>query len=246
MKSQKVDQTWQSFEVSRGFVRLAMLGAITVALMGASLTFSNLSARASHETFKVSVGAASSGTALSRSKIRIASEYGKLPLSFERNDGQTDSRVKFLSRGKGYTLFLTPTETVLAFSKSAIAEKAGEGAPRKQKTVTNVLRIELAGSNPTPKIEGLEQQAARANYLIGNDPRKWHTKVPVYAGVKYRNVYPGIDLAYHSSDQLQLEYDFEVAPGADPDRIRLSFNGAESLRKSRHGDLIITADGGEL
>ncbi len=139
-----------------------------------------------------------------RNHTQLVRAYGDLPLSFERNDGQTDPRVKFLSRGNGYTLFLTPTEAVLALRKPESTVKAKPGASKPQKTETEVLRIKLAGAEPSPQIEGLDQQAGRANYFIGNDPKKWRKNVPTYSRVKYRNVYPGIDLIYHGSNQRQL------------------------------------------
>jgi len=141
--------------------------------------------------------------------IKIADIYGKVPLSFERNDGQTDAQVKFLARGNGYTLFLTPSENVLAL--------------RTHKGAADVLRIKMVGSNPAPRIEGADQLAGRSNYFIGNDPKKWRTNVANYAEVELKNVYSGIDLIYHGSAQGKLEYDFRLAPGADPNAIRLSF-----------------------
>ncbi len=208
-----------------------------------------------------------------QAQARLLRSYGNLPLSFERNDGQTDARVKFLSRGPGYTLFLTPDEAVLGLRKpskdsrpgssSASRVKAGgggSGIPRALGTrgndkagngasasaETEVLRVKLAGAERQAQIEGLEQQTGRANYFIGKDPKKWRTNVPTYARVKYRNVYPGIDLVYHGSNQRQLEYDFEVAAGADPAKIRLCFDGAKHLNLNERGDLLVETAGGEV
>ncbi len=126
-------------------------------------------------------------------RARINAIYGKLPLSFEANRGQTDWRVKFLSRGHGYTLFLTPGEAVLAAHDAT-------------------LRVRLAGGNRRPRIEGFAELPGKSNYFIGNDPAKWRTNVPTYSKIRYRDVYPGIDVVYHGNQQ-QLEYDFVVAPG---------------------------------
>jgi hypothetical protein len=166
-------------------------------------------------------------------KVKIADLYRKVPLSFERNDGQTDAQVKFLARGTGYTMFLTPSENVLALRKSP-------------KGAADVLRIKLVGSNPAPRVEGTRQLAGKSNYFIGNDPKKWRTNVPTYAEVELRNVYSGIDLIYHGSAQGKLEYDFRLAPGADPNAIRLSFKGESKLALDQRGDLIVSVGGQKL
>ena len=154
----------------------------------------------------------------------------KLPLSFEANLGQTDSRVRFLSRGPGYTLFLTPNEAVL------VSGKAGSQA----------LRMKLLGANPSPEIEGTDQLPGQSYYFIGNDPQHWHSKVPNYARVRYRAVYPGVDLVYYGN-QRKLEYDFVVAPGTDPKSIGLSFQGARAIRiDHRSGDLRLDWAGSEV
>ena len=144
-------------------------------------------------------------------QARLSAAYGQLPLSFEANQGQTDSRVNFLSHGAGYSLFLTPTKAVLSL---------------KQGDTSNVVGMRVVGANPASHAVGLDKQPGVSNYLIGNDPSKWHTDVPNYAEVAYKGVYRGIDLVYHG-DQKQLEYDFVVDPGADPRAIRLAFDGTQ-------------------
>jgi len=143
-------------------------------------------------------------------KTQVLADYGRLPLSFEVNRGQTGDQVKFVSHGPGFSLFLTPTEAVLALS-----------TPRT--LLTNALHIKLVGANPEPGIRGLEELASKSNYFIGNDPSKWQTDVPNYAKVRYMSVYPGVDLAYYGN-QRQLEHDFIVSPGADPCAITLGIN----------------------
>jgi uncharacterized protein (TIGR03437 family) len=188
------------------------------------------------------------------SQARGVEAYGKLPLSFEENQGQTDSDVKFLSRGGGYSLFLTADEAVMALRKTRASkittetqkhreilvkktgnyDLAGQIAPASQMTDRSaesadekseeaaVLRMKLVGANVSARIEGADELPGKSNYFIGNDPAKWRTNVPTYAKVKYEEVYPGIDLVYYGN-QRQLEYDFVVAPGADPHAIRLAF-----------------------
>lgn len=89
------------------------------------------------------------------------------------------------------------------------------------------VRLELVGANPAAKAVALEELPGRSNYFIGDDPRKWRAEIPNYAKVKYQDVYPGVDLVYYGN-QHELEYDFVVAPGADPKAIRLKFEARDS------------------
>src|SRR5208283_2543515 len=111
---------------------------------------------------------------------------------------------------------------------------------------SSVVRIALKRAARAPQIEGVDRMAGRSNYFIGNDPKKWHTDVPNYAKVELKNVYPGIDLIYHGSAQAQLEYDFRLAPGADPNAIRLGFSGAGKLALNERGDLIVSVGESKL
>ena len=204
-------------------------------------------------------GADSRITAEQEVADKAAKAYGKLPLYFEANHGQSDPQVKFLSRGPGYALFLTNAETVLALKKplagaddsSVISRVLSMRSGGKQKIIDGkvskeaVLKMNLVGSNPNPKIAGLEKLPGKSHYLSGNNPEKWHTDVPRYARVKYEEVYPGIDLIYYGNQQ-QLEYDLVVAPGADPNIIRIGFKGADSLRLDEKGNLILQTKGGEV
>jgi hypothetical protein len=150
------------------------------------------------------------------------------PSFFLPNDGQMDDSVKFFSQAPGYSLFLMPQEAVLALS----VPRQG-GPPRAE-----VLRMSLRDASPNPRIEGADQMTSRSSYFLGNDRRKWRTGVPHYRKVHYHDVYPGIDMVYYGTGR-QLEYDFVVAPGADPDRIRLRFDGARKIRMEDNGDLIL-------
>jgi hypothetical protein len=156
-----------------------------------------------------------------------------LPLIFELNAGQTSSDVKFLSRGPGYTLFLTPAEMVLGFATSASQKKTG------------VLRMQLPGANLQPRITGVEELPGKVNYFIGDDPAQWRTNLPTYAKVRYESIYPGVDLIYYGN-QRQFEYDFVVAPGADPKAITLAFEGPDKLEMDAGGDLVFRVGSGEL
>ncbi len=305
---------------------------------------------------------------------QLVANYGKLPLGFEANQGQTDGRVKFLSRGRGYSLFLTGDEAVLTLESASQKAKGeggnwkpetgnwkaetgnsqlaprgsslppaargdlpitaklsdkdpltpaplpqggegrvslnlrprplgGEGGPHPafssagagqvrgsirrpilqssvgtpdsgRETPDAVLRMRLVGANTAAAVTGAEELPGKSNYFIGNDPKKWHTNVPNYAKVRYQSVYPGVDLVYYGNQGGQLEYDFVVAPGADPSAIvldigavrepptvaavsdRRSAVGTPPLQKRAHrdvplqltpdGDLVVKTDGGEV
>ena len=164
----------------------------------------------------------SAGTAATR--VRHA--WAALPMSFEANLGQADPEVHFLSRGHDYVLFLTSQEAVFALRTPPARDAA-------------VLRMRLVGANARPPVRGVDELPGRSSYFIGKDPRKWRSGVPTYARVEYRDVYPGVDLVYYGARQKTLEYDFVVAPGADPTAIALGFQGAERLDLEADGALAV-------
>jgi hypothetical protein len=172
-------------------------------------------------------------------RARVLGEYGELPLSFEANQGQSDGSVRFLSRGNGYTLLLTSTGAVMAVSqpyrKARDLHNPGAGQSTNE---ISPIEMEFLGANPRAEISGVEELRGKTNYFIGKDPKKWHTGIPTYAKVSYKNIYPGIDLVYYGN-QRQLEYDFVVAPGADPKAIRLKMAGVGKMRRDQHGDLVV-------
>ena len=183
---------------------------------------------------------------------RVTATMMGMPLQFEANHGQVDAQVKFLARGIGYTLFLTPTESVMVLQQQdTTTENDGRtvtdpSALPKQAPITQaVVRMKLEGANPSPAVDGMEQLPGIVNYFIGNDPEKWRANIPTYAKVQYQDAYPGIALAYYGN-QGRLEYDFLVAPGADPNQIKLAFEGASDITVADSGDLVLTTALGEV
>ncbi len=202
----------------------------------------------------------------------VSSAYGKLPLSFEANQGQTDERVKFVARGRGYGLFLTAQEAVLTLRGTDGVAKAGlhnrvqnpvlqaipaltgrasahplarsENAKGETEPAFDVLRLQLAHANVTQPI-GVGSLPGVANYFIGDKPSAWHANINTYRQVRYASVYRGVDLLYYGN-QGQLEYDFVVAPGASAAPIRMHFDGARSLAVTPSGDLAIAAQHGSV
>ena len=171
----------------------------------------------------------------------VLQQYAKLPLSFEPNLGQANGDAKFLARGEGYSLFLTSNEAVLAMAGHST--KSTQPAAKSAHS-TGVLRMELLGSNPAPNFSAQDELPGKSNYFIG-DQKNWRSNVPNYGKVAEKNIYPGIDLVYYGT-QRQLEYDFNVAPGADPKAIQISFEGARKLRVDAAGNLILGLAGGEV
>jgi hypothetical protein len=179
-------------------------------------------------TFLITVAIPLSFCQAPYAQSRASETYGKLPLSFEANLGQTDPRVKFLSRGSGYTLFLTRDEAVMSLKRS--------------KTQAAV-HMRLVGSNPNAETSGESELAGTSNYFIGNDQTKWRTGVPTFSKVRYKGVYRGVDLIYYGN-QGRLEYDFVIAPNADPTQIGLAINSP--TRIDGNGEMVVSMDTGEL
>lgn len=178
-------------------------------------------------------------------QTRIVNSYGRLPLAFEANRGQTDNQVRFLARGSGYGVFLTGQEAVLALHASPQRNLATlhndpqlTSAPK-----TDVLRMQLLGANPSVEPHGAEPLSGTVNYFRGSDPSRWQSGVATFAKVEFTGVYPGVNLVYYG-DQGQLEYDFVVAPKADPKAILLHFPGARKLQLLAAGDLTVQATNG--
>jgi uncharacterized protein (TIGR03437 family) len=155
-----------------------------------------------------------------------------VPLNFEANQGQTDSRVKFLSHGDGYALFLTSHEAVFT-----LRPPAGAKAP------PTVFRIELREANRASQVTGADKLAGVANYYIGHDAKKWRSGISTYSKVKYAGIYRGVDAVFYGN-QRQLEYDFVVAPGADPRQISLGLTGSEPSLDAGGNVVLKLPDGG--
>ena len=159
--------------------------------------------------------------------VQIGAGYGKLPLSFEPNRGQAATPVRFIARGAGYTISLSPTSAMFALRRNATGR---ESSP----VESAVVRMDLLGANPDAAMRPFDKLPGIANYLMGSKGAKWPTNLPTYAKTRSLNVYPGIDLVYYGT-QGRLEYDFVLAPGADPSRIRLKFDGATPVVDSSGG-----------
>jgi hypothetical protein len=159
----------------------------------------------------------------------VLAAYGHVPLSFEPNVGQSDSRVRFLARGPGSTLFLTPRAAVLALAGK-------KGSPKQ------ALQLQFPGA-ADPVLRAGPRLPGEANYFLGTGRSRWHTGVSTYASVHYAHLWPGIDASFYGVGS-RLEYDLRLAPGANPSRIALRFSGGRAEQIDAGGDLVVTLRGG--
>lgn len=157
--------------------------------------------------------------------VRSKVETSRLPLAFQPNRGQVDSQAAFVSHGRDFLVLLERDRAVVT-----------DGNRR-------ALTTKLAGASRAAKGVAQTPLPGRVSYFLGRDKSNWHTAVPTYARVRYTDVYPGVDLVYYG-DQRRLEYDFIVAPGADPQRIALTYPDATSVDVDSAGNLTIRASGG--
>ena len=154
----------------------------------------------------------------------------RMPLRFEPNRGPVDGEVKFIARGQKYSVALQASAVTLHL-----------GAHRRE----SLLRMTFLGANPAAELDGSEPLGATSSYFIGNDPQAWVSRIPNYGRLNCRNVYPGVDVVFYGVEG-QLEYDFVLAPGADPAAVQVAFEGAQRLRVDQNGDLILTVRAGRL
>lgn len=167
---------------------------------------------------------------------KVAAAYGRLPIAFEPNQGQLPGTVNFLARTNGFGMLLSAGESTLL-----LRQRSDDARPR-----TTALRMKLEGANATAAAVGERELPGRTNYLLGNDPAQWRTEIANYERVRFAQVYRGVDLTYYGNNR-EVEYDFTVAPGADPDQIALQFPNAEALRVDEPtGDLLIETEAGAV
>jgi hypothetical protein len=223
----------------------SLAGVVSIGILGLSI--------AGHNQVKYAPLGAGPSHASKPSAEQIGAQYGRLPLSFRANLGQTAPEVQFLSQGAGYELFLTRQDAVLALQSGGSVRatrrnrapyaKALRDARRTQKT--SVLRVHFEGANSAAEVRGVDRLPGRTDYFIGNDPKNWRTEVPSYSRVAYQGIYSGVDAVFYGN-QRQLEYDFIVAPGADPKQIALDVQGAKTLKLDANGNLVMGVSRGDV
>jgi RHS repeat-associated protein len=157
--------------------------------------------------------------------------YGGGQLPFEPNVGQTDPSVRYFSHGPGFNLFLTDSAAVFRVPRPSQSPSAP--------VTFDVFNMAFVGANPHPQVVAQNGLSSRSNYFTSSDPAQWHTDVPQYGEVDYQGLYPGVNLSLHGAAGRQMEYDFQVAPGASPSAIRLGWQGLQSVLLDARGDLVL-------
>jgi hypothetical protein len=199
----------------------------------------------------------------------INANFAALPLAFEPNVGQSDSAVRYSARGRGYSLFLTSNGAYFARPidskpepgdvRQSVSQSGSQGpaaralrnravaSPREHFAVASV-QMNMLGSNPNPQITAENVLPGVTNYMQGRDRSKWHSGVAHYGQVRYHDIYPGVDLAFHGASHREdkFEFDFVVNPGAKPEAVTLGFSGLTGLRTTASGDLVLASAAGDL
>ena len=148
----------------------------------------------------------------------------RVPLIFEENRGQAEDSADFVARVAGAQMLLRPQGVLLRAKGVDAADPAS---------------LEIIGSNAKAKGRAVERLPGRSHYLVGGSPSDWLTGIPQAAKVQFDEVYPGIDVVYYGN-RRRLEYDFVVAPGADPGRIALRFPSIAPASLAENGDLVVS------
>jgi hypothetical protein len=177
------------------------------------------------------------------------SAFGNLPLYFEANRGQTGGIQSFVARGRGCNFLIAPKEALLTLARcdatQSVPQPGRGNASRPRLAQTRTLRLEFAGANPDARISGIGELPGKVNYFIGNNPALWRTGLPLFTQVRVDKIYAGVDLVYYCNQQ-RLEYDFVVAPRADPRAISMRVTGADGLRVDAQGDLVFSLGNDEI
>ncbi|UCD62862.1 MAG: SBBP repeat-containing protein, partial [Candidatus Zixiibacteriota bacterium] len=188
-------------------------------------------------------------------EISVTKNLTSMPLAFTENQGQWDEKVLFRADAGGATMWFTSDGAYYQFTRripgdeSRGAQPLAVGSDRfdreGDKFETMTIKASFVGANLRPAMRGESLLDYRCNYFIGNDPAHWRTDVPNYNAVVYDEIYPGIDLKYYGNGK-EMEYDFIVSPGADPSRIKIQYEGAESISVNELGELVVATKWGEV
>lgn len=247
--------------VSRGSVFAVGAISIVAAIAVAVLVLSPAPRRGSSPTASSASLTRQPAAVLLAARQRAHASYAALPLAFEPNQGQTDPQVQYTAQGAGYKLYLTSSQAILTVRKPGEAsevramlehKRLGPAKVKRMQQHQNsrpaqvaVVRMQLLGASSAVQLAAADPQAGKISYFLGNDPSKWHSNIPLFGRVSYRNLYPGVDLAFHGAGG-QLEFDYLVSPGADARSIALGFQGAGKISTNAAGDLLLATAAGPV
>jgi len=196
---------------------------------------------------------------------RALAHYAALPVSFEPNQGQASPEVRYVARSRGYSLYLTSAGATMEVRRGSvdsevlsmmrnkrlgpaktmrILEERRRKAEAKHSYSASV-RMQMVNANPNTQLVASQQESSKVNYMVGRDRTKWHSNIPVYGRVEYKQVYDGIDVAFHGTGP-QVEFDYLVNPNADPAQIALKFDGAKKVRTTAEGNLVLSTAAGDV
>jgi hypothetical protein len=167
------------------------------------------------------------GSAAMTASAQTASILGNMPLFFETGPAQTE----FIARGRDSQFSVSPNETQIILRKSG--------------TKSSVMQLRFVGANPSAQIRGDAELSGKINYLVGDNSAQWRSGISTFGKVSVDEIYPGIGLVYYGNQQ-RLEYDFTIAPGANPNAIEIRFDGAEKISVNTQGELVLTLSNGEI
>lgn len=168
--------------------------------------------------------------------IKASGNYYYKKIRFETNVGQTDTLVKFLARSKDYVLYFTQHKAIVSVKKTDSSDLFKE---------CHTINMQIAGANPQVQITGRNMMLGKINYYRGNNPDAWQANIANYASIEYKNIYPYTDLIYYGNEG-QLEFDFVVMPGGNPERIQLNFSSDEKMKIDKQGNLIFSGGNNPL
>jgi hypothetical protein len=220
---------------------------ITLILLLLASPAALLGAFAWHTTPNAPLGPSRTQDAANQAKL--GATYGKMPLYFVENQGQTDARVAYYAHGQDTSIFFTPQGVTYALTTPGVpaTSSAASHSTRAQpghKAVAApetarrrwAVAVDFVGANPAIKPRGEERTPTVVSYFRG--PRaEWKTGLPTYQRVVYADLWPGIDLVYEGTAAGALEYSFLLQPGADPQQIQLAYRGATTVTRSPSGRL---------
>jgi hypothetical protein len=173
--------------------------------------------------------------------VKLDPDFGKMPLYFIANKGQLDERVAFYVQGKDKAIYFTEGGVTFVLGKAAPKKTPGRAeemmpfGDEPRQAERHVVKLDFIGADPDVRPAGEDKTEAVISYFKGNQ-KDWRTGLPTYGRIVYRNLWPGIDLAYWGTTD-SLKYEFIVHPGADPSLVRLACRGASNLKVTGSGEL---------
>jgi hypothetical protein len=191
-----------------------------------------------------------------------AHRLGLGSLSFTQNNGQWNEQALFRATAGGFTAWFAEDKIYYQFTRRIPSEFVGaapRGCPEERvlgdhtgsplhidSTATKSISATFVGANPHPQVVGEGLMEYKCNYFIGNDPTEWHTDVPNYKAVVYKDIYPGIDLKYYGNGDGKIEYDFIISPNANPSQIAIRYDGADNVCVDDQGLLVVETEWGKM